>query len=148
MKVEDVMTSEVYTCPMNATARDALAAMWTYDIGVLPIVDEENRVQGVITDRDCAMACLLRGQAPQQIPVAAVTSRLVWSVTPEDSLEHAERVMEDHQVRRLPVLDNNGHLLGIVTLADLMRTRNDEITAEVGRTLAAITTPRRPQPHA
>jgi CBS domain-containing protein len=149
MRVEDVMTREVYTCAPGATAREALEIMWSCDVGVVPIVNEQRQVVGLVTDRDLAMAGLVRGAPPHQIPIGEVTSHRVWSVGPNDTLEHAEQLMEKHQVRRLPVLDERSCLVGIVTLADLTHARKDGVLAEdVAHTLAAITTPRPVQPTA
>jgi CBS domain-containing protein len=142
MVIADVMTREVYTCGERETARDALALMWEHDVGALPIVDDDQQVLGMVTDRDLAMAGLHRGAPPHKIPVTEVTTGKVWSVAPDDPLDFAERMMEQHQVRRLPVLDEGARLVGVITLADLVRARSGVMPSEVTRTLAAITTPR------
>jgi CBS domain-containing protein len=147
MLVADVMTSEVYTCSEDATAHDALGAMWKHDLGILPILDDANQVVGVVTDRDLAMACMMRGAAPHRIPVIDVTSQVVWHVRPQDTIESAERIMEEHQVRRLPVL-NGAALVGMVTLTDLVRARSNVKPSEIVRTFEAVTHPRpRPSPN-
>lgn len=148
MLVADVMTGQVYTCAPGATARDALEVMWKCDVGALPIVDDAEQVIGMVTDRDLAMAGYHRGAPPHEILVTDVTTGAVWSVGPEDTLDFAERVMEERQVRRLPVVDSE-RLVGVISLADLVRARTGVLPAEVSRTLAAITEPRVPaQPSA
>lgn len=141
MKIRDVMSTDVHSCTPGTTARDALALMYTHDIGALPVVDDSGGAVGMITDRDLAMACCVRDVAPTAIRVDEITTRNVWSVKPDDAVEEAELVMEERQVRRLPVLDG-GRVVGIVSLADLVRGDRSVPAPQVAQTLAAITEPR------
>ena len=145
MKVRDLMTPSVHHCRPDSTARHALALMWKHDVGALPIVDLQDHVVGMITDRDIAMAVGLRNVTPSALHVREITTHEVWWVSPDATVEEAEKIMEDHQVRRLPVLDG-GKLVGVVSLADLVRGERVP-DRDVAETLAAITSPRPPEPH-
>lgn len=94
--------------------------MWENDCGALPIVDANQNVVGVITDRDICMAAYTKGTSVWEIPVVAVSSLRVHSVSPEASVRLAEEVMMMHRVRRLVVLDRGGNLEGMLSLADLV----------------------------
>jgi CBS domain-containing protein len=146
MKVQDIMTREVLTVGADATLNEALALMWSLDVGAVPVLDPDRRCVGVVTDRDVAMALYLHGELPAQIPVREVMSRQVYGCSPEDGLGTAEARMREHQIRRLPVVDPAGRLVGILALADLARAASlgvGPLTAgHLTRTLQAITTPR------
>jgi CBS domain-containing protein len=143
MKVREIMTKQVHRCRPDSTARHALALMWKHDVGVLPLVDGHDRVVGVITDRDIAMALGLRNVAPNALHVGEITTHEVFSIEPDATIEEAEEVLEQRQVRRLPVLEG-GRLVGVVTLADLARAR-DVPDRKVADAYAAITEPRNDQ---
>lgn len=144
MQVRELMTRRVHTCRPDTTARHALALMWKHDVGVLPIVGANRDVLGMITDRDIAMAVGLRNVAPGALTVGEISTNEVWVVAPTTSIRDAERVMQEHQVRRLPVIEE-GRLVGIVALADLVRAGGAD-RGEVADALAAITSPREPEP--
>jgi CBS domain-containing protein len=141
VKVSEAMTRDVHACRPEATAHDALEAMWHRDIGAMPVVDPQGKVEGMITDRDIAMATWMRRCAPEEVPVRKIMSREVWFVGPDDDITAAEQVMERHQVRRLPVVAD-GRVVGVVTLADLVRVRQAVPPADVVQTLSRITEPR------
>jgi CBS domain-containing protein len=143
MKVREIMTKEVHCCRPDSTARHALALMWKHDVGVLPLVDGQDHVVGVVTDRDIAMALGLRNVAPNALQVNEITSHEVWSVDPTSSIEDAEKMLEQKQVRRLPVIEG-GKLVGVVTLADLARAKGVP-DRKVADAYAAITEPRNDQ---
>jgi CBS domain-containing protein len=144
MNVRELMTTKVHCCRPDSTARHALALMWKHDVGALPVVDAQDQVVGMITDRDIAMAVGLRNVAPGAITVREISTSDVWAVGPTATAEEAERIMEERQVRRLPVIDQ-GRLVGVVTLADLARCEPLP-DRDVAETLAAITTPREVEP--
>jgi CBS domain-containing protein len=154
MKVEELMTPNVRTCRPGDTLSTAAQLMWDGDCGCIPIVSDDGsrRVVGMITDRDICMATHFRGCRPREIAVADVMSKGVRSVGPSEDLADAEAIMRDAQVRRLPVVDSNRELLGLVSLADLAReadrkrrSKQPSITEQdVGDTLTAICTPRGP----
>lgn len=120
MKVEQLMTSVVYTVGPNDTLADAARIMWERDCGSVPVLDGTKLV-GIITDRDCCMASLLNDQKLSSLRVTNHMSRNVFTVSPEDDVTTAEGVMRDRQIRRVPVVDRERKLRGIVSLADIAR---------------------------
>ena len=126
--------------------------MWDNDCGCLPVTadDGSGRVVGMITDRDICMAARFQERTLQELRVEDAMAETVRACNPEDSLGHAETIMAGARVRRLPVVDDSGQLIGLVSLADLAReaarehgSENPEITeAEIGQMLAMICEPR------
>jgi CBS domain-containing protein len=153
MKVEQLMSREVATCRADESLNDAARVMWERDCGFVPIVEEEGgcrRVVGVVTDRDVCMASYTRGQKLPEIRIRDVMSTPVRSCQAKASLAAAEATMREAQVHRLPVVDEGGWLLGVISLADIARAAAREAGAKrprvsatkVGETLAAIHQPR------
>jgi CBS-domain-containing membrane protein len=148
MLVEDLMTREVESCRPTDTLADAAAVMWRRDCGAVPVLDDDGGVAGVITDRDICMALATRHAYASDLRVEEVMARDVVSCTPEDDAEEALEVMRQRQLRRLPVLDSHGRLVGILSVADvLLRTRKGGGRRHVKRgealsTLKAIFRPR------
>ena len=121
MRIEQLMTKQPRTCRTGDGLDAAARIMWDHDIGAVPVIAENGRLAGIITDRDVCMAALFTGASLAAIPVREHMSRQVFTVTPEDSVETAEEVMAAQQVRRLPVLSSTGEVVGMVTLSDLTR---------------------------
>jgi CBS domain-containing protein len=121
MKVQDLMTREVGACRPFAGADEGARIMWERDCGAVPIVDQEGRVVAMVTDRDLCMAALTQGRTLSEIRVSSAMSRSLWCCRPEDDVAHAEAVMKARKVRRLPVVDAEGKLVGILSLSDLAR---------------------------
>jgi CBS domain-containing protein len=121
MKVEDLMTTDVGACrPFDSVDRSA-RIMWERDCGAVPVVDQEGRVVAMLTDRDICMAALTQGRPLEEIHVSSAMSRRLWSCRPQDDVKEAEKVMRTHQVRRLPVIDADGKLVGVLSISDLAR---------------------------
>ena len=145
MKVSKLMHRDVVTCRTVDSLDCAAQLMWDHDVGCVPVLDENGRVAGMITDRDVCMAAYTRGAPLRAIPVASTMSREVYSCGPDDDLGSAEREMSRRQVRRMPVLDEKGQPIGILSLNDIARASqgaNSVSNSEVAKTLAAISTPR------
>ncbi len=153
MKVQQLMTRNVETCRADERLDRAAATMWQRDCGVLPVVAPGNgsgRVVGMLTDRDICMAAYTQGRPLHEIQVATAMSQHLCSCRPTDAVGVALRVMETNQVRRLPVLDADDHLIGLLSLADVGReaareeaTTHGAVTAAaLGQTLEAIAAPR------
>lgn len=151
MKVENLMTKQVGTCRADQAANDAAQIMWDRDCGFVPVVDDEQgRVIGIVTDRDLCMASLLRGLPLGEIRLADVMSTGICACKPGDDIASVEGMMRRAQIHRLPVVDDAGQLLGVLSLADIAResarkagTPARGVTAvEIGETLAAIHQPR------
>jgi len=149
MKIRDVMTKSLRTCRAHDSLSVPARAMWDGDCGVVPVVDETNRVIGMVTDRDVCMAAYTQGKPLADIPVRSAMSKKVVSCRTEDDLAVALRQMQAAKVHRLPVLDPQGRIDGILSLNDLARLRGERnekapaVTAEqLATTLAAICDPR------
>jgi CBS domain-containing protein len=155
MKIREVMSEDVRTCRAHDSLAKAAQLMWDFDCGAIPVVDERDRLVGMITDRDIAMAAYLQGKTLTESRVFTVMARDVETIGPEESPILAEFAMQRRQVRRLPVVDEQGRLLGIVSLGDLayfmaaeQSFGGDGMTwSAVAHTLAAVSAPRSVQPH-
>lgn len=151
MKVEELMTTDVGACrPFDSVDRSA-RIMWERDCGAVPVVDPEGQVVAMLTDRDICMAALTQGRPLEEIHVSSAMSRRLWSCRPQDDVKVAEKVMRSRQVRRLPVVDAEGKLVGLLSISDLARVavsskgsrakKKPLGAADVGETLGAISSP-------
>jgi CBS domain-containing protein len=119
-----LMTSDVRVCSPHDTLEQVARQLWDGDCGALPVVNAAGQLVGMITDRDVCMAAYLRGQPLHACRVQSAMSRQAHSCAPDDSLQRMAGIMSEHRVRRLPVVDGDGRLLGVVTLADLAKHLN------------------------
>ena len=124
MKIRDVMTSEVQTIGPDQTAREAAAFMLSADAGSIPVT-EGDKLIGMITDRDIAVRGIAKGHGPDT-PVRDLMSSGIISVNIDDDLGSVASKMSEAQVRRLPVIDEQQRLCGIVSLGDLSRGSEGE----------------------
>ena len=120
MKANDLMTSNPACCTPDSTAQQAAQLMEENDCGCIPVVeDEESRfLVGVVTDRDIALRGVAQGRSPET-PIRDLMSTDVSAVRPEDELAAIEELMAELQVRRVPVVDEDGCCIGIIAQADL-----------------------------
>lgn len=121
LSVKTIMTEDVHGCAPDDTLNVAAQLMWEHDFGAVPVLASDGKLSGIITDRDICMAAYTKGVPLTAITVRDVMARHVHACAPEDSLERAATLMADAQVRRLPVIDGEGRLLGVVALADIAR---------------------------
>jgi CBS domain-containing protein len=128
--IREVMTSKV--CSIDADQPVAYAAkmMRDEDVGLAPIV-EGDRLVGTLTDRDIAVRVVAEGRDPETTYVRDVASSDLVTVDPQQDLDEALRLMAEHQVRRIPVVEEDGRLVGIVAQADVARQSDDRRTGEV-----------------
>ena len=133
-KVRDAMTSNPTTIEPGRPVADAARIMKDADTGIVPVV-EGDRLVGTITDRDIAIRVVAEGKDPQATKVDEVASREIVTVDPEQDLDEALRLMAQHQVRRLPVVEEDGRPVGILSQADVARAGGD---AETGRVVQEI----------
>ena len=126
--ITEAMTKDVKTIESSTTAQDAAQLMRSEDIGSLPIVDDR-RLVGVVTDRDIAIRVVAEGKGADT-SVDQIASKEVVCVDPQQSLEEAARLMAEHQVRRLPVCEEDGTLVGILAQADVATSGHDSLTGE------------------
>lgn len=139
MRVQEIMSREIDVVSPETTLRDAAERMQLLDVGVLPVCDKD-RLVGVITDRDITVRATADGLDPFATQVGEVMSRkdLIVCLC-DDNIEVATQKMHDHQIRRLPVLDRDHRLVGILTLGDLAVTlENSDSSTE---TLKAVSRP-------
>jgi CBS domain-containing protein len=125
--IRDVMTSD--PCSIDAEKSVAYAAkmMRDEDVGLAPIV-EGDKLIGMLTDRDIAIRVVAEGKSPDQVTVREVASKQVVTIDPQQDLDEALRIMAKHQVRRLPVVEEDGKLVGVVAQADVAREGDDKRT--------------------
>jgi CBS domain-containing protein len=153
VKVEQLMTRDVEVCTETDTLNRAAELMWEHDCGFIPVISAngDGGIVGVVTDRDIAMAAYTQGKQLWAIPLGTAIARKVIVCHASDDISRAEALMRDNRVRRLPVLDQNEHLVGILSLNDIVREahreatmgKRAEVTGEgVTETFASICEPR------
>jgi len=153
MKVRELMTREVATCLRDEDMNCAARIMWECDCGIVPVVDAERRVLGVITDRDVCMAAYTMGGALASLRIGDAMAKEVFSCSTEDTVEKALLTMRQTRVRRLPVVDGSGKLVGIVSINDVARAaaleheaRVPSLAKDLVEALATISEPRKECP--
>ena len=145
MRVAQVMSTDVASCRPGESLAQAAQLMWDRDIGCLPVVDPEGHVAGIITDRDACMAAYTRGEPLHAIEISVAMSHHVLTCQRDDDVADVEARMSAAQIRRMPVIDDQGHPVGMVSLNDLARAsaqKSGISASEVAATLAAISAPR------
>lgn len=128
--IRDVMTSNPQSVEPSSTVADAARLMRDHDVGSLPVV-ENGKLTGVVTDRDIAVRAVAEGKDPQSTKVAEVLSQDLVTIDPQQDLDEALRLMARHQVRRLPVVEEDGRLVGIVSQADVAALGDDSKTGQM-----------------
>lgn len=128
--VQEVMTSNPTSVEADRPVVEAARIMKQEDVGIVPIV-EGDRLVGTVTDRDIAVRIVAEGKDPQSVSVREIASTELVTVDPQQDLDEALRLMATHQVRRLPVVEEDGKLVGIVAQADVAREANDKQTGEL-----------------
>ena len=119
MRVQDVMTKAVASCHADASLATVAALMWEHNCGQLPVVSDDGKVTSVITDRDICIALGTRNQRADEVSVSDVIYRAAVICHADDDLRAALKMMATEQVRRLPVVDHEGALVGILSLDDV-----------------------------
>ena len=128
MKISEVMTREVATVRPDQTAQEAAGFMLNADAGSIPVIDGDKLI-GMITDRDIAVRAVAAGKGPDT-PVRDVMSKDVKYVFDDEDLEHVAKNMADIQVRRLPVVNRDKRLVGIIPLGDVAQKEDTHTTGE------------------
>lgn len=119
MKIKELMTTNVRVCQPSDNLSVAAQAMWESDVGCLAVVDGEGKLTGMITDRDICMAAHLRGAPLWAVAVSEAMAKVVYTCRPEQKLDEVLAVCVDKRVRRVPIVDDAGKLVGLVTLSSL-----------------------------
>lgn len=143
MAIKDIMTSHPVYCTPETQIEAVARLMAERNCGEIPVC-EEGRVVGVITDRDIVMRTLAKGQDPVGVAVRDVMTPHVVTIRPTDSINRAVQLMEEHQLRRLPVVNDDGQLTGMVAQADLAEALPE---ARSGELLYEISHPADKPPH-
>ncbi len=123
MKVKDCMCHNVTWCKPETLVADCAKMMCNGHIGCIPVCDNENKVVGLVTDRDILLRCVACDKDSKTIPVSDIMSCNVCCCEPNTKIEEAENLMADNQIRRIPVIENN-KIVGILTLGDLANNQN------------------------
>ncbi len=146
MNVEQIMNRKVRSCGPHEPLNKAAQIMWDTPCGAVPVVDEQRKPVGFLTDRDVCMAAYTQNKPLTELPVDIAMSRTPVCCRAEDNLDSAAQLMRQHRTRRVPVIDRNGVLVGMLTLDDLACEaarplrggRNDTLAALVLEVLLSI----------
>src|SRR5438552_10878514 len=125
--IREVMTSNPSTIEPDGNVVEAARIMKQEDAGVVPVT-ENGRLTGMVTDRDIAIRVVAEGKDPQSTKVSEVASTDLVTIDPQQDLDEALRLMAQHKVRRLPVVEEGGVLVGVVAQADIARSADDSKT--------------------
>jgi CBS domain-containing protein len=141
VQIRDIMTANVAYVSPDASLEQAAQLMQKHNVGSIPVVDNDSLV-GIVTDRDIVVRGVAHGKEAAKTPISDVMTSEVQSVTPDMTLVQAAQIMSEHQIRRLPVIEQD-RLVGMVSLGDLAtRGRYD---VEVSRTLGRVSEPSKPE---
>lgn len=122
--VRDVMTKNPLSLPETASLSQAARAMRDSHIGVVLVTDASDKLAGLVTDRDIVVRAVADGQDPNHVPLSRILSKPEIQLEPDSSIDRAVKMMSDAKVRRLPVVDESGRCVGIVSLGDLAVARD------------------------
>lgn len=137
MKVKDCMCTETYTCNVDNTVSECAKVMNSYHVGCVPVCDDNEKVVGLITDRDIVLRCIANEKDAKKLKIKEIMTKNIWCCNPEDELQNIENKMINQQIRRIPVINNESRLIGILTLGDLAK-HQDISGQELGCTVEKI----------
>lgn len=135
---KDVMTSNPSICREESTIYDVVRVMSREDCGVVPVVDLEDKCIGIITDRDICMRLVLEHLDPEDTLASELMSEDVITCHPDDDMEEVIAKMEREQIRRIPVVDDNDHIVGIISEGDIAKS---EVKPRVSELVNAVAQP-------
>jgi CBS domain-containing protein len=128
--IRDIMTPNPRSVESSASVVEAARIMRDEDVGIVPIVEGE-RLVGTVTDRDIAIRVVAEGRNPESTTVGEIASRELVTIDPQQDLDEALRLMAKNQVRRLPVVEEDGKLVGVVAQADIAKHASDRQTGDL-----------------
>ena len=142
MKVQEIMTKDPDCCLPKDSVQKAAKIMKIIDAGVVPVVASglNQKVIGIVTDRDLCLGVIAEGRDPATAMVEECMTGKVIICRPNDELQHAVRLMEENQIRRIPVVEDDGTLVGIISLADIAQAEMVD-PAKAGNTLKGVSEP-------
>lgn len=127
MQVQELMTKEVKTCGRGSNLAEVAGLLWKGDCGALPVVDDENKVVGIISDRDICFAVATKGRLASEIAAGELTSgRPLYTCSSEDDVQDALTTMQRQQIRRIPVVGSDGKIEGILSISDVVLAATTE----------------------
>jgi CBS domain-containing protein len=129
-KVADVMTQRPRALDPKTPLNEVAKVMETDDVGAVPLV-EDDRLVGIVTDRDIVVRAIAQGKDPSGMPASEVSSRELVTVHPDDNLSDVLELMARHQVRRVAVTAEDDRLIGVVSQADIAREGKDKDTGQL-----------------
>jgi CBS domain-containing protein len=140
MNIREVMSPNPVCCVPHDSAQKVAKILCEHNVGSIPVIENEQsrKLVGMITDRDLCCAVIAAGLDPKSTPIANFMARSPVSCRDGDDLDKCERAMQEHKIRRIPVVDGEGHCIGIVSQADLALKEKPE---KVSKTLAEISKP-------
>jgi len=138
MKVREIMTKDPACCTPETSLSEVAQLMERHDCGQIPVVESGNsrKVLGVVTDRDIAMRAVARGKNTANVTAREVMSSPAITIAPDSRVEECCRTMEDEQLRRLPVVDEQGACCGMVSQADIAQHAPENLTVEMVRSIS------------
>jgi CBS domain-containing protein len=138
MKVSELMTKNPACVTPDADLGKVAKLMADHNVGAIPVVENQDskKVVGVVTDRDIAIRAVAQGKNPVQMKAQEVMSTKIVTVKQDDDIQDVTKLMEKHQVRRVPVVDENGKMCGMVAQADIALKTTDQTTADVVQTIS------------
>ncbi|WP_246939044.1 CBS domain-containing protein [Bacillus pinisoli] len=139
--LRDIMTENVATVSSNQTVQDAARLMSEYNVGSIPVVDQQERIIGIVTDRDITLRTTAQGLA-STTPVSEIMSSHVVCGTPDMNVEEAASLMAENQIRRLPIVEH-GQIVGVIALGDI--ATNEMFNDEAEEALTNISVPSQPE---
>ncbi|MEZ5290964.1 MAG: CBS domain-containing protein [Vicinamibacterales bacterium] len=151
MTVRELMSSPAATCAQDTTVPVVARLMRDHDCGCIPVLDDNGYVVGIVTDRDICVALAVRGEGAVRLSAGEAMTAVVHTCRPGDGVADALQVMRRFHVRRVPVVDGEGRLHGIVSVDDVARAAGTDgapAPAEVASAMADICRPRRHAPDA
>jgi CBS domain-containing protein len=139
MAARDLMTSNPACATMDTPMQEVARMMVACDCGEIPIVERQDRRKpvGVVTDRDIVVRAVAKGMNPVLMNAGEVMTSPAVTVKEGDDVDTVKRLMETHQIRRVPVVDQNGEISGIVSVADIARSESKKEVGEVVREVSA-----------
>lgn len=119
MQCRDLMTKYLKMCRPEGSAKDAIKIMSELNCGVVPVVNENNEPVGIVTDRDVALYIVMNERNPEKTKLQDFMTRDVITIQADEDVDNAITKMKEYKVRRLPVVDDNNHIIGILSLGDI-----------------------------
>ena len=138
MKVKDCMCNNVCTVRPETNVQEVVNLMNEKHIGSIPVCDDNNCICGIVTDRDILLRCVACEKEAKTTPVSDIMTCNVCTCTQDEDMKSAQMKMEQNQIRRLPVCDNQNNVIGILTLGNLARNDNKLGKNEVCTTIENI----------